>query len=25
VSAYWLDEFERRVEEWRMALPQGRY
>jgi hypothetical protein len=25
VSSYWLDEFERRVEEWRMALPQGRY
>lgn len=25
VSAYWLDEFERRVEEWRMALPQARY
>ena len=25
VSAYWLDEFKRRVEEWRMALPQGRY
>jgi hypothetical protein len=25
VSAYWLDEFERRVDEWRMALPQGRY
>jgi hypothetical protein len=25
VAAYWLDEFERRVEEWRMALPQGRY
>ncbi len=24
-SAYWLDEFERRVEEWRLALPQGRY
>jgi hypothetical protein len=25
VASYWLDEFERRVEEWRMALPQGRY
>jgi hypothetical protein len=25
VAAYWLDEFERRVEEWRMALPQSRY
>ena len=25
VAAYWLDEFERRVEEWRLALPQGRY
>lgn len=25
VSAYWLDEFERRVEEWRLVLPQGRY
>jgi hypothetical protein len=25
VAAYWLDEFERRLEEWRMALPGSRY
>lgn len=25
VSAYWLDEFERRVEEWNMPLPASRY
>ena len=25
VSAYWLDEFERRVDEWRMAMPVSRY
>ena len=25
VSAYWLDEFERRVDEWKMALPSARY
>jgi hypothetical protein len=25
VSAYWLDEFERRVDEWRMSLPTARY
>jgi len=25
VSAYWLDEFERRVDEWKMALPVARY
>jgi hypothetical protein len=25
VSAYWLDEFERRVDEWRMPLPVARY
>ena len=24
-SAYWLDEFERRLDEWKMALPTGRY
>lgn len=25
VSAYWLDEFERRLDEWKMPLPTGRY
>lgn len=25
VSAYWLDEFERRLEEWNMPLPASRY
>jgi hypothetical protein len=25
VSAYWLDEFERRVEEWNLPLPASRY
>jgi len=25
VSAYWLDEFERRVDEWKMPLPVSRY
>jgi len=25
VSAYWLDEFERRLDEWKMALPSARY
>jgi hypothetical protein len=24
-SAYWLDEFERRLDEWKMPLPVGRY
>jgi hypothetical protein len=24
-SAYWLDEFERRLDEWKMAIPTGRY
>lgn len=24
-GAYWLDEFERRVDEWKMPLPTGRY
>lgn len=25
VAAYWLDEFERRMDEWKTALPTGRY
>ena len=25
VSAYWLDEFERRLDEWKMTMPAGRY
>jgi len=24
-SAYWLDEFERRLDEWKVAFPTGRY
>jgi hypothetical protein len=24
-SAYWLDEFERRVDEWKLPLPTARY